>query len=164
MRILTFVLVLALGGAGCRDSAEPEAPEAEAAKIPAPSAEAPPAEAPSAEAPSEEAGSAAPEPVSIPEGYPDDVPTYPNTSPEVVEKNNNLLITTKTEDSPKAVFEFYRDRLKSDGWAIAAEVREGADQTLSAMRGGEAIIVAIRGDGSSTEVRVVVAVREAAAP
>jgi hypothetical protein len=97
---------------------------------------------------------------AIPEEFPNDIPIYPGSVPAqgkgaVSEGVPMAALQLQSSDEPEEVYDFYVDKLRSEGWSI--KTREGPEgsNTISATKGEcTAIVLAAPNDDGGTGIFV----------
>jgi hypothetical protein len=165
MTLFVVFLVAGLLALGCSSGTEePEAPTPEAA------VETTPADDSAAATPQAETGKhpsgfdASRFPTDLPEGitaeipynFPKDIPIYPGSAPAQgkgaeVEGVPMSALQLVTGDPPTDAFEFYRNKLESEGWTIERAEDLGRNAAISASQGERrtSILIAPSSDGGS---------------
>jgi len=93
----------------------------------------------------------------IPDGFPEDVPIYPDA--KVVGSmlaGGGGMVTLQTGDDPGEVTAFYRENLVKEGWSIASEMDLGGQHLLAVEKGGRNGAVQISREGSDTNILVTI--------
>jgi hypothetical protein len=108
--------------------------------------------------PEAQAGPASGE-ASAREGVPDDVPVYPGSESDLKVEvgSRGVLLTMQSQDSPRQVFEYFKTAMAEREWNVSDEVRAGAQQMFTAVKGERTAILTISGDGLSTEIVLAIA-------
>jgi len=96
--------------------------------------------------------------VSVPEGFPDDMPLYPKGVPfSVMETGGGIsMVTVNSEDSESSVYEYYKNKLPNAGWQIDSEVNVGGGRVVNASKGDSRAVVHIQkmDDGARVSIMV----------
>jgi hypothetical protein len=93
----------------------------------------------------------------IPEGFPKDVPIYPDA--KVVGSmlaGGRGMVTLQTGDDPGKAASFYRENLAKEGWSIVSEMNLGGQQVLAVEKGDRNGAVQISREGSHTNILVTI--------
>ncbi len=100
------------------------------------------------------------EDVSLPEGFPDDVPIYPGATVvgSMQAAESGRMVTLRTADAPDRVQDFYRERLAGGGWEIASEMNFGGQRMLTAEKDDR--VAAVQVGTAEDGTRVVLTVSE----
>ncbi|MGH7897987.1 MAG: hypothetical protein ACREQQ_08540, partial [Candidatus Binatia bacterium] len=95
-----------------------------------------------------------------PEGWPDDVPVYPNALGAKVEdrRSDGRRLSLTTLDPVKRLARFYRDKLEKKGWQV--QPRAGAT-TFRARKGAEELAVSVSAQAEGIGSRAVIDVQAA---
>lgn len=88
--------------------------------------------------------------VSLPSGFPSDVPIYkPSTIRLAVKsKDNAYNVTLTSQDSPETINQWYESELKKQGWSSAnsSSIDLGVGKTQSFTKGNQQLVYVIYGD------------------
>jgi len=106
--------------------------------------------------------------VSLPEGFPKDVPTYENATLKVsnsmtTEGKTTYSVSYETSDDVDTVHAWYKDALPKNGWALEGDVVNNANGQSMAILGGKkgeaALNVSVISgtDGSKTTISLTAA-------
>lgn len=69
--------------------------------------------------------------LALPDGFPKDIPVYPGSTVTMsVDVKDGMQVMLKTADPANKVFDFYKENLKSGGWAIETSVNTEANSTV----------------------------------
>jgi hypothetical protein len=138
-----------LVGAACGREKEAVTPPAAAPSAPAPAAQVapPPSEAP-----------VSPSTVSLPKGYPEDVPSYPGATPVASNQDGDegMIVAFQSPDDSDRVFAFYKDELPRKGWQIEGEMSSEGQHMLIAGKEKRKASILLSSEDGKTEITVTV--------
>lgn len=93
----------------------------------------------------------------IPDGFPKDVPVYPDATVVAgMASDEGGMVTLKTGDDPDEIVAFYREGLRSEGWSLESEMNLGGQQILPIEKGGRSGAVQISREGGDTTILIIV--------
>jgi len=100
--------------------------------------------------------------VKVPADFPKDVPLYPGAraTATMAAAGEGTLVTFDIEDAPEKVYDFYQEKLASDGWQIASSASMGGQWMIRALKDARAAHISIAGEGTGSQVGVAVAKAE----
>ena len=93
----------------------------------------------------------------VPDGFPKDVPIYPDA--KVVGSmltGEGTILTLQTADDPGKVTAFYRKNLSKEGWSLASEIDLGGQHVLAMEKGERSGAVQISREGNDTNILVTI--------
>jgi hypothetical protein len=96
----------------------------------------------------------------IPDGFPKDVPVYPDATVVAgMAGGEGGVVTLKTGDDPDEIVAFYREELRSGGWSLEGEMNlAGQRRILQIEKGGRSGAVQISREGVDTTILIIVGV------
>jgi hypothetical protein len=93
----------------------------------------------------------------IPDGFPKDVPIYPDAKVlGSMVTGEGTILTLQTADDPGKVTAFYREKLSKEGWSLASEIDLGGQRMLAIEKGERSGAVQISREGDDTNILVTV--------
>lgn len=93
----------------------------------------------------------------IPDGFPKDVPVYPDASVVAgVAAGGGGMITLQTGDDPDEIVAFYREELTGEGWSLASEMDIGDQRILPIEKGDRNGAVQISREGGDTTILIII--------
>ncbi len=93
----------------------------------------------------------------IPDGFPKDVPVYPDATVVAgMAAGEGGMVTLQTGDDPDEIVAFYREELKSEGWSLEGEMNLGGQRILPIEKGGRSGAVQISREGGDTTILIIV--------
>ena len=97
--------------------------------------------------------------ISIPTGFPKDVPMYPGAVPTATmsSEGQGTLVTFDSNDEPQRVFDFYEEQLIDNGWSIESSATMGSQWMLSAVKDDRKAHISIAGAKAGSQIGVAIA-------
>jgi hypothetical protein len=93
--------------------------------------------------------------VSLPDGFPSDVPVYPGATVALSSKTpEGVHVLLQTKDGVQDVRRFYQEKLKAAGWKIATTVNVPGGIMLQANKGKRVQNVTTMNDGRLTTINL----------
>ena len=94
--------------------------------------------------------------VEVPNDFPSDIPLYPESTPMATldAGDHGSILALQTSVEPEEVFEFYRNELPNQGWAIENEAAFGDQYVLGVTKGERSANVTIAVGGGTTRVAI----------
>ena len=93
----------------------------------------------------------------IPDGFPKDVPVYPDATVVAgMAAGDGGMVTLQTGDDPDEIAAFYREELRSEGWSLEGEMNLGGQRVLPIEKGGRSGAVQISSEGGETTILIIV--------
>jgi len=96
--------------------------------------------------------------VEVPDDFPEDVPILPNSSPMAMmtAEGHGSFVSFKTQDSQKAVYDYYIEQLAEAGWMLEIEDSFSGQLSITSRKDVRKIVVTVGGTEGDTRVSVVV--------
>jgi hypothetical protein len=95
--------------------------------------------------------------VSLPNGFPKDVPVYPGATIAVSATTQDMInVSLQTTDQPQEVKAFYQEKLKQNGWQTQSTLNIPQGTMLHATKDGRTQTVTIGRDEDKTVISLVV--------
>ena len=96
--------------------------------------------------------------VSLPDGFPSDVPIYPGATITLTsETPQGMNVVLRTKDPAEKVRQFYQEKLKAEGWEIVATMNMPTGAMLQAKKGERSQTVITGSDGQQTTISLTAA-------
>lgn len=97
--------------------------------------------------------------VSLPEGFPADVPSYPGWKIETAASatGQGYLVSARSGDKMDKIARFYSDALKSKGWTSSATSQMADMHFMAFEKDGRAASVTLSANGKDTMVQLTAA-------
>jgi hypothetical protein len=97
--------------------------------------------------------------VTLPAGFPADVPVYPGARPtgSLAATRKGMVVTFQSTDAPDKIFAFYRAQLVERGWNISGEASFLGQGALSGTKDNRTASAVIVGATGSTQIIVTTA-------
>jgi len=95
--------------------------------------------------------------VSLPDGFPKDVPVYPGATVIASATAKNMMnVSLQTTDQPQQVKTFYQEKLKQNGWETQSTMNVPQGTMLHATKDQRTQMVTITRDEDKTVIALVV--------
>jgi hypothetical protein len=95
--------------------------------------------------------------VSLPEGFPKDVPIYPGSTVTLsVSTKEGVQVGLKTADAPAKVADFYKAQLKSQGWEIETTLDSEQGSMLVGKKQKTTVTAMVNSDSGGTMIMLTV--------
>jgi len=96
--------------------------------------------------------------IDLPEQFPKDVPIFPGSTPMafLFSPGEGIIVTFKSVEEQQDIFDFYRDKLKGDGWEIVKNPELGRQLAFDAIKGDRRVSVVVAGTKGDSRISVIV--------
>lgn len=95
--------------------------------------------------------------VSLPDGFPKDVPLYPGASTMFSATTpQGMQVGLKTKDGVDKVVRFYQEKIKAADWQIDTSMNSQEGGMLSAKKASNTLLVTVTGESDGTQIVLVI--------
>lgn len=95
--------------------------------------------------------------LALPEGFPKDIPIYPGSTVTMsVKVEDGMQVTLKTGDPASKAADFYKEKLKADGWAIEMTANTEETSTVVGKKDKRTAMVMANRESNGTMIMLTV--------